>query len=39
MARFAHKCLLKMSSLVHNLELYLEPGTADLRMRFGLHSG
>lgn len=39
MARFAYKCLVKMNSLVHNLELSLGPGTSDLCMRFGLHSG
>jgi class 3 adenylate cyclase len=39
MARFAFKCLVKMSALVHNLDLTLGPGTADLKMRFGLHSG
>jgi class 3 adenylate cyclase len=39
MARFAYKCLVKMSALVRNLEFTLGPGTADLTMRFGLHSG
>ncbi len=37
MARFAYKCLVKMNSLAHNLELSLGPGTAELCMRFGLH--
>jgi hypothetical protein len=37
MARFAYKCLVKMNSLVHKLELSLGPGTSDLCMRFGLH--
>ena len=37
MARFAHKCLLKMNALVHKLETMLGPGTADLKMRVGLH--
>lgn len=37
MARFAYKCLLRVNTLVHNLELTLGPGTSDLRMRFGLH--
>ena len=37
MARFAHKCLLKMNALVHKLETTLGPGTAELKMRVGLH--
>lgn len=39
MARFAYKCLVRVNNLVHNLELTLGPGTSELRMRFGLHSG
>lgn len=37
MARFAHKCLLKMNALVHKLETTLGPGTSELKMRVGLH--
>jgi class 3 adenylate cyclase len=39
MARFAHKYLVTMSVVAHNLELTLGPETSNLRMRFGLHSG
>ena len=39
MARFARDCLARMGELVHQLEITLGPDTADLRMRFGLHSG
>jgi class 3 adenylate cyclase len=39
MARFARQCLRKMHHLVRKLEVYLGPDTADLSMRFGLHSG
>jgi class 3 adenylate cyclase len=39
MARFAHDCRLKVNSVVKNLEVLLGPDTADLTMRFGLHSG
>lgn len=39
MARFARDCLYKMNTLFHKLELPLGPGTAELSMRFGLHSG
>lgn len=39
MARFAHKCLVKMNTLVHDLEMFLGPGTSELKMRVGLHSG
>jgi class 3 adenylate cyclase len=39
MARFARDCLLKMSELVHDLEISLGPDTAELGMRAGLHSG
>ena len=39
MARFARDCLAKMKLLVVKLEVPLGPGTADLSMRFGLHSG
>ena len=37
MARFAHKCLLKMNTLGHKLETMLGPGTSELKMRVGLH--
>ena len=39
MARFAHECLAKMNKLVVELETILGPGTADLALRIGLHSG
>ena len=39
MARFANNCRDKMNSVVRSLELILGPDTAELRMRFGLHSG
>ncbi len=34
MARFAFKCLITMNALVHDLELTLGHGNADLKMRF-----
>ena len=37
MARFAHKCLIKMNTLGHMLETMLGPGTSELKMRVGLH--
>lgn len=37
MARFAHKCLMKMNTLGHQLETILGPGTSELKMRVGLH--
>lgn len=39
MVRFASDCLNKMRELTQELELELGPGTAELTMRFGLHSG
>ncbi|CAJ1949209.1 unnamed protein product [Cylindrotheca closterium] len=39
MARFAHECLTQMNNLTRKLELVLGPGTAELRMRFGIPSG
>jgi class 3 adenylate cyclase len=39
MVRFASDCLLKMTEVTQALELELGPGTGDLTMRFGLHSG
>eukprot|EP00536_Pseudo-nitzschia_multiseries_P000747 jgi/Psemu1/249906/estExt_Genewise1Plus.C_90109 len=38
-ARFAMECLEAMKDRTRELELYLGPGTADLRLRIGLHSG
>lgn len=39
MVEFAFRCLARMHELVSQLELVLGPGTADLTMRVGLHSG
>jgi class 3 adenylate cyclase len=39
MARFANECLVKMHTVVKKLEVRLGPDTAELGMRFGLHSG
>lgn len=39
MARFAKDCLRRLRVLVQKLEEVLGPDTADLSMRFGLHSG
>ena len=39
MTKFARACLFKVSNLTKKLEVSLGPGTADLRMRFGLNSG
>jgi class 3 adenylate cyclase len=39
MARFANDCLYKMKQVVQSLEITLGPDTAELTMRFGLHSG
>ena len=39
MARFARHCLDKLNEIVLNLETELGYGTADLGMRFGIHSG
>eukprot|EP00934_Nitzschia_sp_Nitz4_P005892 Nitzschia sp. Nitz4//scaffold49_size126201//42312//46233//NITZ4_003637-RA/size126201-processed-gene-0.137-mRNA-1//1//CDS//3329553134//5882//frame0 len=39
MANFSKKALEKFSSVVHELDPHLGPGTAELSMRFGLHSG
>lgn len=39
MAKFTRDILLKMNKVVHELELTLGPGTSELGMRFGLHSG
>jgi class 3 adenylate cyclase len=39
MAQFANDCNTKLIRLVKQLEVTLGPDTADLTMRFGLHSG
>ena len=39
MARFATECRYTMNRVVKKLELLLGPDTAELTMRFGLHSG
>ena len=39
MARFAHKCLLQMNQLIRTLEVTLGPGTSELTLRIGMHSG
>ena len=39
MARFASKCIVRVSRLTKRLEVQLGPGTADLAMRIGIHSG
>ena len=39
MARFALSCLHRMHTLTKKLEIVLGPDTADLDIRFGLHSG
>ena len=39
MARFATECRTKMKRVVKKLEVILGPDTAELSMRFGLHSG
>jgi len=39
MARFARECMEKVNEVISELELTLGPDTAELAMRFGLHSG
>eukprot|EP00538_Stauroneis_constricta_P012399 CAMPEP_0119555948 /NCGR_PEP_ID=MMETSP1352-20130426/8025_1 /TAXON_ID=265584 /ORGANISM="Stauroneis constricta, Strain CCMP1120" /LENGTH=1580 /DNA_ID=CAMNT_0007602821 /DNA_START=211 /DNA_END=4953 /DNA_ORIENTATION=- len=39
LARFAHHALLRVTELVQILETRLGPGTGDLMMRVGIHSG
>jgi len=39
MARFASDCKIKFNALTSELESQLGPDTADLAMRFGMHSG
>ena len=39
MVRFAYQCVSKMESVTDTLESVLGPGTKDLSVRVGLHSG
>jgi class 3 adenylate cyclase len=39
MVRFARDCRDQMSALTRSMEVTLGPGTDDLQLRFGLHSG
>ena len=39
MARFAYQCMVGMKNLLGDLEGILGPGTSDLGLRVGLHSG
>jgi len=39
MSRFAYQCLIGMKELILELEAILGPGTSDLALRVGLHSG
>ena len=39
MVRFAYECLTKVNHITRELEIMLGPGTSQLTMRFGLHSG
>ena len=39
MARFSRRCLLKMREVVQGLDKMLGPGTSELGIRIGLHSG
>jgi class 3 adenylate cyclase len=39
MVKFARDCRTQLLAVVQTLEVTLGPGTADLKMRFGLHSG
>jgi class 3 adenylate cyclase len=39
MCRFARDCLHKVQTVLQDLEIELGPDTADLGMRFGIHSG
>lgn len=39
MSRFAYQCLIGMKELIWELEAILGPGTSDLALRVGLHSG
>ncbi len=39
MAKFARECLGQLYEVTSELSVTLGPGTSDLSMRFGLHSG
>jgi class 3 adenylate cyclase len=39
MAKFAADCRSKTNQICQELEISLGPGTADLKLRIGLHSG
>lgn len=39
MARFAYQCIIKMKTITEDLESVLGPGTSDLGIRVGFHSG
>lgn len=39
MSRFAYQCLVGMRELIRELDAILGPGTSDLALRVGLHSG
>ena len=39
MVRFARHCLNQLNNVVQDLTEELGPGTDDLAMRFGIHSG
>lgn len=39
MTKFARACMQQITEITERLEVSLGPGTGDLRMRFGLHSG
>jgi hypothetical protein len=39
MCRFARTCVLRVAELTKKLECILGPGTGELAMRVGLHSG
>ena len=39
MSRFAYQCMMGMKELLWELEAILGPGTSDLALRVGLHSG
>lgn len=39
MARFAYQCLIRMKRMTGELEALLGPGTSELGLRIGLHSG
>jgi hypothetical protein len=39
MARFAYQCIIKMKTITEDLESVLGPGTSNLGVRIGFHSG